>query len=350
MGNISKSTVKPDYNKIPQIKNTADIDIEGALQEGDLCMVKGTNRGLFYSNKLCWLYGYPGSGKTWLALQAAKEAQDKGFDVLIINSEDSANAVARRLHKHMGLKPVSLLNFYDYPPDEVDDCLETLRQYAKTRTFLGHQLFIVIDAAHSSGLSSYDAKDTQEWCDRMTRGWPEDTGILVIDHSPKDKTSHSIGPIGSQSKLAEVKGTSVYIDIYSKKLWTPDDPYGIVSFRVDKDREGSWGSARDSKTISAYGIGSINQETEFLEINCTIFEPEETVDTYLMDFYNFIKEYRETKGIDVSLSVIGDRYRNLKSRKNLNHKDVLDTLQVRGWIEQYKDGLSTFYRIIRKEE
>ena len=203
----------------------------------DLLPVAGADAGLLYSDRVCWIAGAPGCGKTWIALQAAVEAVTAGLRVLWLDSEDAPATLAQRLYA-VGAGDLTrapdLLRWIQSEEWRTANDLERAAAVAWTGGGL-----VVIDAASSSGAGQSDESFT-EW--REVHLLPGPHGVIVCDHVPKrvvDSDGYRLrGPIGSVSKLAAVSGSSLYL---VGAAWTANIP-GSVTVILDKDRPSGLGS------------------------------------------------------------------------------------------------------------
>ena len=174
---------------------------------------------LFYDGKLNFLFGTPGSGKSWVALYAIQEALLRGKRAIYWDHEDTPSTLKRRSL----LIGLDLADFwgegqFKYLRPGLDG--STLAM-AEAMTWIAGgdgPTLVVIDSAESAGCPS-DGADVAPWLAKTVLPF-RDAGasVLVLDHVPKRKEGRPLGPIGSQHKLARVDGAALYV---SGVPWTP---------------------------------------------------------------------------------------------------------------------------------
>ena len=93
---------------------------------------------------------------------------------------------------------------------------------------------VVIDSCESAGLPA-DSNNAKPWYEKHVDPWL-DAGatVLLLDHVPKRKEDRPIGAIGSQHKLARVKGAAIFV---SGRAWTKAEG-GTVTLINHKDANG----------------------------------------------------------------------------------------------------------------
>lgn len=198
--------------------------------------------GLVYHHRWSWLYGPPGHGKTWLALQAAIDARRLGCRVLWIDAEDSDVTCAQRL------RTLGADDLLTSPAFRWLDHAEWAERSLGVRRALGQWAdageaggFVVIDAATSSG-AGHTLESFETWDAETLGPIPTDCGVLVVDHTPKrladDTGSRVSGPIGSVAKGARATGALLFV---SGRPWT-DTFEGTSAVYLDKDRAAGLGA------------------------------------------------------------------------------------------------------------
>ena len=199
------------------------------------------------AGKLNWIYGLPGSGKSFIGLIALHESLLRGGRAIYLDYEDSAKTFQQRA-AIIGFNPKDFADSFryihgglaDYPAAQAE-ALELLADadYPEMNC-------IVIDAAESSGCPS-DGAPVNDWLERVVLPWrtPErDYGVQVLDHIPKSR-ERADGPIGSQRKLAAVDGISLLVGGH---CWSKTKS-GRITLTNDKDRTGSYGRKQAVATI-----------------------------------------------------------------------------------------------------
>ena len=190
---------------------------------------------VLYAGKLNWIFGLPGSGKSWVSIIAIHEAVLRGGHVLLLDFEDTHQTFQRRAAL-LGFMPAHYADSFAYmapgladSPNAVQEAQEWLRGAPDPSMSL-----VVIDAAESSGCPS-DGGDVNPWVRKMVQPWRDvGAGVLCVDHIPKRSEDRPNGPIGSQRKLAAVDGAALAI---SGLPWTKAKG-GKIILSNHKDRGG----------------------------------------------------------------------------------------------------------------
>ena len=194
---------------------------------------------LFYDGTLNFLFGTPGSGKSWVALYCIHETLLRGRRAIYWDHEDTPGTLSRR-SKLMGLDLAD--NWRDgqvkylragLEGSTIDQSRAMTEALAWVKESDGPAL-VVIDSAESAGCPS-DGADVAPWLAKMVQPFL-DVGAtaLVLDHVAKRKEGRPLGPIGSQHKLARVNGAALFV---SGVAWTGKAD-GHLVLRNDKDRHG----------------------------------------------------------------------------------------------------------------
>ena len=216
-------------------------DLHAAAQEAppvaDLLPVEGHKTGLIYGTRTCWIAGEAGTGKTWIALQAAIEAASDDKRVLWIDAEDSAATLAQRLYTLRAGDLARAPDLFQRVESADWRSANDLEREAAITCLQGG--LVVIDAAGSTGAGE-SADSFTEWRQVHLLAGPH--GTLVVDHVPKRITDNDgarlRGPIGSVQKLNAVTGSSLYI---AGLPWTDTHP-GTLHVIYDKDRPSGLGT------------------------------------------------------------------------------------------------------------
>ena len=190
---------------------------------------------LFYDGKLNFLFGVPGSGKSWVALWCIHETLLRGRRAAYWDHEDTPNTLNRR-SKLMGL---DLADFwgdsqFKYLRPGLDGSTLAMTEAMRWIADGDGPALIVIDSAESAGCPS-DGADVAPWLAQIVQPFL-DAGctVLVLDHVPKRKEGRPLGPIGSQHKLAKIDGAALFV---SGVPWTQKTD-GHLVLTNHKDRHG----------------------------------------------------------------------------------------------------------------
>ena len=198
------------------------------------------------AQKLNWIYGLPGTGKSQIALITLIEAVMRGGRAIYLDYEDTARTFHQRCAV-MGFSPMVYEDSFKYVhgglsefPAAQAGALAWLAEAVNPEMNL-----VVIDAAESSGCPS-DGAPVNTWLEKVVMPW-YDAGYTtnVTDHIPKAREGRADGPIGSQRKLAAVTGISLLVGGY---CWTKRKN-GRITLTNDKDRTGSYGKKEPVATI-----------------------------------------------------------------------------------------------------
>ena len=176
---------------------------------------------LLYDGKLNFLFGTPGSGKSWVALYCVIETLLRGRRAIYWDHEDTPGTLSRQ-SKLMGLDLAEYWRDgqFTYLRPGVEGStkpnapLDRSRAMAEALAWVKESdgpTLIVIDSAESAGCPS-DGADVAPWLAKIVLPFLEaGCTVLVLDHVAKRKEGRALGPIGSQHKLARVDGAALYV-------------------------------------------------------------------------------------------------------------------------------------------
>ena len=226
---------------------------------------------LFYDGKLNFLFGVPGSGKSFVALYCVHETLLRGRRAIYWDHEDTPGTLNRR-SKLMGM---DLADFwrdgqFKYLRPGLDG--STLAM-AEATTWIAESdgpALVIIDSAESAGCPS-DGADVAPWLAKIVQPFL-DAGatVLVLDHVPKRKEGRPLGPIGSQHKLARVDGAALFV---SGVPWTQKTD-GHLVLTVHKDRHGMLASPIGKAVARLVGT----HENEGLTLSIVSPEAEDNIE------------------------------------------------------------------------
>lgn len=190
---------------------------------------------VLYANKLNVLHGPPGSGKTWIALEAISSAVDRGGHAAYLDHEDSYQTFKQRCQT-IGINLEAHADAVKYVRPGL---AESPAAMAEALLWLSNapepgQSLVVIDSAETAGCPS-DGSDVKPWYRDHVDPWiAAHVGVLLLDHVPKAKEGRPMGQIGSQHKRARLTGASLDV---SGVPWTKRAS-GKLYLRNHKDRPG----------------------------------------------------------------------------------------------------------------
>ena len=293
---------------------------------------------LFYEGKLNWLFGTPGTGKSWVALCAMQATLERGGRVIYWDHEDRASTLLARARK-LGIDLTA-----QHREGQVRYMRPGLADYARplgdlldwlTRNVicnpLGVTSLVVIDSAESAGCPS-DGTDVAPWIAKMLLPFMDfGVSVLVLDHVPKRKEGRPLGPIGSQHKLARVDGAAL---LASGVPWTQKSD-GYVTLTNHKDRQGGLPAPTGKPVARIVGTH------EGANLTITIVPPdaEDNPEEAFAPTLRALAERGES-------GVHGHRaMRNLVSGRTQQRDKTIALLVTEGLISKEKDGKKLRYRL-----
>ena len=280
---------------------------------------------LFYDGKLNFLFGTPGSGKSWVGLYAVHEALLRGLKAAYWDHEDGPGTLKRR-SLLMGL------NLADFWADGQFKYLRpglegsTLAMAEVSEWIAGGEgpTLLVIDSAESAGCPS-DGADVAPWLAKTVLPFREaGATVLVLDHVPKQRINRPLGPIGSQHKLARVDGAALFV---SGVPWTAKAD-GYLTLFNHKDRNGQL-PAPIGKAVARL-IGT--HEGEGLALSIVSPEAEDNVSVDGLDLTASLQAIAD-KGVLVGYEALLDSVGNYHKAKRLA---IVGELKDNGYITQSK--------------
>ena len=286
---------------------------------------------LFYDGETNWMFGEPGSGKSWVALYVVQESILRGQRTVFWDHEMSPGQTKARCLA-LGL---------DLVEAERDGKFLYLKPYAEQSPLAMSQLkewqresdgpaLVVIDAAASSGAPS-DGGDVEPWLKTFVNPFADEGHtLLVCDHVAKQRVGRPDGPIGSARKLQATTGAALDL---SGIAWTQKKD-GIVKLTVHKDRFGALPAARRQPVARIYGR----------HVNGTLtlsIEPPEAEDNPVQVFGPMLKVLAEHPD-----GVVGQAaMRELVGGRNQKKDSVIAEAITEGYILKDKPGQKVRYRI-----
>lgn len=218
-------------------------------------------RGLLYREQVNLLSGEAGTGKTWLALEAARQEAITGGSVLWIDLENSARTFAHRL-KNLGLPRASFDRIEYLDPEGTFD-LDSFEDYLERQWSL-----VVIDSMTAAlGLFTNDGDSNSGdsiqrlYTKRLRPLTKTGAAVLLIDHKAKAATkTQSRHPIGSERKLSALQGAAYTVEA----LQVPaPGAFGQLLLTLDKDNSGG---VRE-RLAADRERRSLTQEAAFIEVD-----------------------------------------------------------------------------------
>lgn len=223
----------------------APADIEAALLgqhiEGPPTMLaRADGLCLLYPGRINGIIGPSESGKSWLALEAVRQALLAGRRVLYLDFEDTVPGIIGRLLT-LGLGAEILRGQFVYVgPSEPLAHVATADLMAALALIADDDL-IILDGFNAAmtllGLNLMDNQDVTIFYQQLLKVLVTTKAcITYVDHTPKnDAEGDSRGGIGAQAKRAMTTGTILRCEI---KTPFGRGETGRILILVDKDRSG----------------------------------------------------------------------------------------------------------------
>ena len=194
--------------------------------------------GLLVAGQAHWYMGHPESGKSTLALHAAREVMTLGMHVIWIDWEMGAMQAKRRA-KAVGISDELLSEQFHYTayPSEFSTGAGTARVLHDLDRWPG--ALVVLDscskALSAAGLDENSPTDATKWTTSVVLPLREaGATLLVIDHVSKAATRSQPYPRGAGSKLADTD-VAFYIEATQRFSRARG---GELAVTKQKDREG----------------------------------------------------------------------------------------------------------------
>ena len=213
---------------------TGDIE-----EERPAFLGRSDGAAAWYPGRVNGIIGPSESGKTWVALEAVRQAVGAGKRVTILDFEDSPRGLAGRLRAlAVEVEAARDLVRYINPSDTLSaagkvDLSEHLTDWSPE--------LVIIDGVNAAmqlmGYKVSDNDDATKFAQKLLLPIAA-TGACVayVDHVPKSKDDESRGAIGAQAKRAMTSGCALRVEV-TKEFGKGQD--GILQLRVDKDRPGT---------------------------------------------------------------------------------------------------------------
>ena len=242
------------------------IPLEGPVEDDappSILKIEGTNRCLLYPGSTNSIFGESESGKSLLAIVAAREVIERGGRVLWLDYEDSPRRFRSRLDS-MSVPP-DLWGSIDYlnpvhalwskrtnastgaHADFVDLLRASRYELAVVDTMTG--------AMSVEGLDPLSMTDVEQLYRVLTGEIVKRTGaaVLVLDHVTKSSDTRGRYPIGSERKLSGVTGAAFAIEV--TRAWSRalggEPVHGAAVLKIAKDRAGYVRGGRSELSVVA---------------------------------------------------------------------------------------------------
>ena len=264
-----------DYVEVVNQKTSWSIKDIGPVLRGE---VKETppefleftdDEPLFYAGKVNGIIGESESGKTWIALEAVKQALGCDKRVLYMDFEDTDHGIISRL-RSLGVSNFD--NFAYMSPDEGFGTLAKIDLSEALTDFEPHMA--ILDGFNAAmnvlGLDINSNNDATTFAQLLLKPVAA-TGVCLVyvDHVPKSKDARGKGGIGAQAKRAMTTGCTIAVTVM--------EPFGRgnvgkLAISVDKDRAGHVrGYCTDSKNIGTVVLTS-DKDSGNIEVDFDRFD------------------------------------------------------------------------------
>lgn len=217
-------------------------DLTGALTGAEVepepeHLRRADDKALFYAGKVNGIIGESESGKTWVALEAVRQALDAGQHVTYLDFEDTPAGIVARLRA------------LDVPDDQFarlayigpEEALGLEQRGDLAEALLEHRpALIVLDGFNAAmtvmGLDLMSNSDATRFAQTLLRPLSS-TGaaVVYVDHVPKSADNRGKGGIGAQAKRAMTTGCAISVEV-SRPFGRGST--GKLRLTVDKDRPG----------------------------------------------------------------------------------------------------------------
>ena len=297
----------------------------------DALLRRSDGEVLFYDSEVNWVFGEPGSGKSWLALYVVQESLLRGQRTVFWDFEMSPGQTkARCLALGLDLVEAENSGLFLYLKPFAEESRLAMSQLKEWQQGGDGPALVVIDAAASSGAPS-DGASIEEWLGTFINPFAaEGHTVLIIDHVAKQVIGRPDGPIGSARKLQAVTGAALYL---SGIAWTQTKD-GVLKLVNHKDRYGALPAARRQPVARIYGR----------HINGTLtlsIEPPEAEDNPVQVFGPMLKSLADHPDGVVGHSAM----RELVSGRVQKKDSVIAEAITEGYILKDKPGKKVRYRI-----
>ena len=201
-------------------------------------LIKAQDSPFLYEDRLTWMYGDPGSGKSWIALWTANEYVKAGGRVIWIDFEMALQSVSERALDGQ-LNDITASEDFIYCSG-IDFYSERKSKTKKAFKWLdekGGPTLMVLDSVGAAGGGIDDAETFYEWAEPRISAWREaGHDVLLIDHVAKNnKGNRARTPRNSSAKMAMA---DVMLDVVNEQA-----DLQLVEVRVEKQRFNDYSSA-----------------------------------------------------------------------------------------------------------
>jgi hypothetical protein len=191
----------------------------------------------FYMGEVNGLIGESESGKTWVMLEACRQAVQRGDDVLYFDFESSDRVMVERL-RALGLSDTEIRTRFHYcRPD--GPLTQQVVNDIKQMFDIAQPVVVCFDGVNAAltnlGKDSNSTNDTTEFYQKVLQPLASRGSCVIFTDHIKKNNDGSKGAIGSQAKRAMTTGALFLVEVIH--------PFGrgqrgMLRMSVDKDRRG----------------------------------------------------------------------------------------------------------------
>jgi AAA domain-containing protein len=189
--------------------------------------------GVFYRGKVNEIHGPSESGKTMVLLHVAAQEIRNGNDVVMVDFEDSGQAVVNRLRWVFGLSRAEIVKQFHYFRPEIAFGEKGFQAISGIEGLT----YVIIDAVTESmsaaGLDGRNENEVAAWYNdfpkRLARLGP---AVVVVDHTGNSAADRAIGSQHKKSAIDGVSYTAEPVSPFVKGGW------GHLRLKIAKDKPG----------------------------------------------------------------------------------------------------------------
>lgn len=214
------------------------VDLAAVLADGyepprpTMCLVEGSEYGLFYAGRINAIFGDSGGGKTWVALWAIKEIIQNGQDAVLVDYEDHPAAAVSRLEA-LGCTRKSILKHLIYIQPQ--ERWNNIAEQNLIEGLAGRNVkFAAIDSTGEGmaldGVNPNADDEVARWFRGVARTLATmGAAVVLIDHVPKVQAGsrNTDFASGSQRKRAAVNGAAYYLEVISAPARDADGKFKL---------------------------------------------------------------------------------------------------------------------------
>lgn len=229
-----------------------DVDLQNLPPRADSLIATDEGMTVIPEARLVTIYGAAGTGKSWIALDAARAAAGRGRRALYVDGETNLVSIARRFRMLPGHEHAEDLRHVRY--SEYAGRSEELIGFIAGSDGPG---CVVLDSARRTGAgTTHESIDA--WLMELVQPFRSiGATVIIVDHMPlRSDPLRSAGGIYSQAKIGDV---DVALRTAGGPLWK-DGIDGSVNLILDKDRESDM-SVLEREAV-AWVVGSWRGEDE----------------------------------------------------------------------------------------